>query len=141
MKTLTLLLTALFTFTNFLNFTAQNDKKTVSVVVNNLSNEGTLYISLYNSEDDFNIKKPLLSKHVIVKNGKINPIIFKDLPKGKYAIICFQDMNDNQKLDFTSYMPDEPWGLSNNVVLMGPPSWDDAVFTVENDTEIDIELF
>jgi len=140
MKTLTLILTALFTFTGFLHLST-DDKFTVSVNIKNLSKDGTLYMSLYNSEEDFYIKKTLASKHIVVKNGKINPIIFKDLPKGKYAIICFQDLNDNHKLDFTNYMPDEPWGLSNNIVLMGPPTWNDAIFTVENNMQIDIELF
>ena len=102
--------------------------------------KGTLYVAVYHNEKDFENKEALVHKKIKVseKNATLN----FDLPeKGEYAIICFQDLNENHRLDFSNYMPDEPWGLSNNIEVMRPPTWDDAKFTVKNNRTIDIQLF
>jgi len=101
---------------------------------------GTMYVRLYDSKENFNIKKTKWKRMIPVKKSQLL-ISFDNLPIGSYAIICFQDINDNKKLDFDSFMPTEPWGLSNNKTLMGPPTWNDAVFELKNDKVVKIQLF
>jgi len=48
-----------------------------------------------------------------VKTGFVR-FIFNDVPEGTYGIRCFQDINNNGKLDKGIFGPSEPWGLSWN---------------------------
>ena len=41
------------------------------------------------------------SKNAKIENGK-SVVTFTDVPKGEYAVICFHDKNDNDKMDFDS---------------------------------------
>ena len=117
-------------------------KKLVKLVIhiNNIEEKiGIMNIALYGNEADFNNKKPLKTRHIKVDNDTIT--VSFELPKGTYAILCFQDLNGNKKLDFNNYVPDEPWGLSNNVALMGPPAWQDVKFELGENKIISINLF
>jgi len=98
-----------------------------------------IYVALYQSEKEFNNKK--IFKRYTVLPSKKTSLEIPDLPEGTYAILCFQDLNDNHHLDFNGYMPDEPWGLSNNITRMGPPTWTDAAFKLNRNLQLNIELF
>lgn len=73
----------------------------------------------------------------VVKYYKLSPtdnntatISVNDLPYGEYAIMMFQDMNGNMKLD-KGFMgiPSEPFAFSNNFrPVFGPPKWKDCEF-------------
>lgn len=76
-------------------------------------NKGMLYVALYTSEDDF-LKRPYRNKKVSLIDFS-NRITFKNLPKGEYAVMIYQDLNDNKKLDKLFSIPLEPYGVSNNV--------------------------
>ncbi len=117
------------------------DSNSLKVSFKNIKySKGMIYLSLFDSEDDFMTKTPKYNKMISV-HGKNIIFEFKNLKKGTYAIICFQDLNGNKKLDFKGYMPTEPWGISNNPMLMAPPTWNDAAFDLEKDEEIEIKLF
>ncbi|MFI8380155.1 DUF2141 domain-containing protein [Leeuwenhoekiella sp. NPDC079379] len=76
---------------------------------------------------------PLFSKKSSIENGKAS-VIFENIKPGLYAIVCFQDINGNEQMDFFSNgMPKEPYGLSNNLMTMGPPEWDDCKFEVKTE--------
>lgn len=110
----------------------QND---IKVVISNLkNNKGKVYVALYNTEVSF-LKKGI--KNDIKKiDNKTCTIIFKDVPKGMYAISMFHDENDNNKMD-TNFMgiPKEAYGCSNNAKgFMGPPKWNDAKFEMKNES-------
>lgn len=75
-------------------------------------NKGVLYVALYTSADDF-LKRPYRNKKFSL-TGFSSRIIFKNLPKGDYAVMIYQDLNDNQKLDKLFSIPLEPYGVSNN---------------------------
>ena len=50
---------------------------------------------------------------------------------GSYAVLVYQDKNENKSMDFDSNgMPLEPHGTSNNVMTMGTPQWSDVKFDV-----------
>ncbi len=91
--------------------------------------EGTLRIAIFNKKEGF-LHKPfkVQKKDVTASTMEIE---FKELPYGEYAVTLFQDLNQNGKLDMTLFVPNEPWGLSNNVSPMfGPPSFDDTKFVL-----------
>ena len=64
-------------------------------------------------------------------------VIFTDLEAGEYAIAAFHDSNGNGELDLNILnIPVEGYGFSNGAVgFMGPPSFDDAAFTIGSDEE------
>lgn len=55
------------------------------------------------------------------------------VPPGDYAVQVFQDENDNDRIDralFGLGYPKEGVGFSRDVhIVMGPPKWQDTVFT------------
>jgi len=142
MKTIILNLVFLMSAFNLNAQVKEPVQKLVKLVVhiNNIGKKsGTMNIALYSNEADFNNKKYFKAKYIKVDNDTIS--VSFELPKGTYAILCFQDLNGNKKLDFNNYVPDEPWGLSNNVALMGPPAWQDVKFELGENKIISINLF
>ena len=108
------------------SITAQN-KTITAKVINVTSDLGKVGFALYD-KTNFRVKaiQSVASKIV---NGK-SVVIFKNLEVGEYAIICYHDKNDNDKMDFKSNgMPLEDYGASNNIMNLGPPKFDDAKFT------------
>ena len=61
--------------------------------------------------------------------------------EGKYAIVLFQDLNGDNKLDMNGQMPAEPFGFSNLTMLMGPPNFEQCAFDLNEDKNIAISLF
>ena len=75
---------------------------------------------------------PLNAKVGVITKG-VTAVVFENVKAGEYAIVCYHDSNDNNKMDFDELMmPKEDYGVSNNPQLMGPPTFDAAKFTVEN---------
>ena len=72
-----------------------------------------------------------------------NPIAFefKNVSKDTYGIRCFQDLNDNGKLDRFLIIPQEPWTLSwkNNDKSI-PPKFEDISFEVDGNVEVDLYM-
>ncbi|SHI56297.1 Uncharacterized conserved protein, DUF2141 family [Mesonia phycicola] len=101
---------------------------TITIEVENISNDnGHLIVGMY-TEDNFLKSKPEYSQQVKIKDGKAT-IVFNDVPVGEYGVSSFHDANDNQQMDFEpTGMPKEDYGLSNNPMLYGPPNWNDAKF-------------
>lgn len=113
---------------------ASND---VTVTVSNLeSNDGKVYISLYSSEESF-LRKGFKSTFSKIENNTCK-VVFKNVPNGTYAVSLFHDENDNNKMDTGMFgIPKEDYGCSNNAKgFMGPPKWEDAKFTINNQSII-----
>ncbi len=106
---------------------------TITVTVPNVtSDEGAVLFAFYDSNESFMKREPLDSKSGNIANGKTT-IIFENIIPGTYAIVCLHDKNGNKRMDFNeSGMPAEDYGISNNVMIMGPPNFEDAKFTVAN---------
>ncbi|MET2985017.1 DUF2141 domain-containing protein [Aureibaculum conchae] len=109
------------------------EEKAITITVNvpNVtSDKGMVRFALYDKTTF--MQKPLDAKATNINQGK-SKIKFEDVKPGEYAIICYHDSNNNDKFDFDANgMPAEDWSMSNNPVLMGPPTFDVAKFTVEN---------
>lgn len=103
--------------------------------------KGYVMVGLYAGAEAFNQGKASYGSSV--KAGKEKEqVVFKDVPAGEYAIKVYQDENSNQQLDFNFIgIPKEGYGFSNNVGKFGSPQYQEAKFTVEEKTEIQIELF
>ena len=110
----------------------QND---VTVVISNLnSNNGRVFVALYNSESTF-LGKGIKSDIKKIANNSCT-VTFKDIPNGTYAVSMFHDENNNNKMD-TNFVgiPKEDYGCSNNAKgFMGPPKWVDAKFQIQNES-------
>jgi len=90
-----------------------------------------IYIAISRKSDGFP-SHPDVIKYVAMDPSGQNTtsISIPDIPYGKYAIMIFQDMNDNKKLDkgFLG-IPCEPVAFSNDFhPLFGPPRWKDCEF-------------
>lgn len=105
----------------------QNGYKAIEVSVTNVTSEkGTVEFALYTKDSFF--KEPLVSKSAVI-NGKISTVIFENVPAGTYAIVCYHDINENKRMDFEmNGMPLEDYGATNNVMEMGPPTFENAKF-------------
>lgn len=59
---------------------------------------------------------------------------FSGLQPGRYALKCYQDVNENRKLDIGMFGPKEPWATYRPVrSRFGPPKYDDMVFEIRQD--------
>jgi uncharacterized protein (DUF2141 family) len=137
MKILATVLTAAMILTAGLVST--NKKTITATVVNVTSDSGKVSFALYN-KDTF-MKVPLQAKNAKIEDGK-STVVFEDVEAGDYAVICFHDKNDNDKMDFQENgMPMEDYGASNNVMSFGPPTYSNAKFTVsDNDVTLEIKF-
>jgi len=123
--------------------TSKAQKETFNLTVNISglnSSDGNLLVGIYNKKESF-LKKPI--KRAIVKvESKKALVLFRNLPKGIYAVSFVHDENDNKKMD-TNFIgiPKEDYGCSNNAIgFMGPPKYKDAKFVLEKDKTIEINL-
>ena len=137
MKFLVTLLVTVALFVSAL-ITAQNNTITVTVV-NATSDSGKIGFALHNKTSF--LKMGIQSKNAKIINGK-STVTFKDVPAGEYAIVCFHDKNNNDKMDFAANgMPLEDYGFSNNDMTLGPPNFEKAKFVVaDKNVSLDIKF-
>ena len=141
MKTIITITLALTTF--ILSAQTETDtiseNTTITITVPVQSDEGNVVFGLYD-ETSF-MKKPLVGLEGEIKDGKAT-VTFENVKSGTYAILLFHDKNGNKQMDFEpNGMPTEPYGVSNNVMSMGPPLWSDAKFEVNNKpVELEIRM-
>ena len=121
----------------------------LTVRVDNIKEAGEIHIAIYDSADAFEADRgekggaaPGITQGTIemVEPGSVT--YRYELPPGTYAIGIFHDANLNNRLDNYFFgVPREQYGFSNNARgFMGPPSFEDAAFSVEGKTEISIGL-
>ena len=118
--------------------TAQN-KTITATVINVSSNDGTVGFALHNKTTF--LKTPIQSIKAKIIDGK-STVTFKNLEAGEYAIICYHDKNNNDKMDFQpNGIPLENYGASNNYMNFGPPNYDKAKFVVtDKNVSLDIKF-
>ena len=135
----------LLTFFTFLP-TLMPTEADVSLTVefsNLRSSKGKVLIALFNQAEGFpkNSQRAAYSQKVSITNQKAQAV-FTDLPPGTYAIACFQDENNNERLD-TNFLgiPTEGFGFSNNpTVLTGAPGYDECRFEVSSNQQLVIKV-
>ena len=104
------------------------------------SNDGKMFIAVYDSETTF-LEKTYMGKISAIENNRCT-VTFKDIPEGIYAVSIFHDENDNGKMDSNFIgIPKEDYGCSNGAKgFMGPPKWEDAKFEIKENKSITITL-
>lgn len=91
--------------------------------------EGTVSVALYDSESDWSDDGMVFATEKKSVNRKSMSVVFRDLPKGTYAIRLMHDRNSNGKFDTNIFgIPKDGWGFSNNPKKTGEADWHDAVF-------------
>lgn len=113
---------------------------TVELTINKVpSDKGYIYFAMYASEEDF-LKRNMYKKTRVKASIEGVKVSFTEVPSGTYAITCFHDSNDNGRMDFSSTgMPEEDYGMTNNVMSFGPPRFNDAKFEVK-DKDLTFEI-
>lgn len=112
----------------------------LTVVIPNVSHrEGTLHVGLANDNATFSGESFKTQTIAVPASGAVQ-VAFDGLPVGKYAVRIFQDLNANNKIDFNGQMPTEPFGFSNITMLMGPPSYSDAAFDLNENKAIEVMM-
>ena len=121
----------------------------VTVKVNNINKKGEIHLAIYDDADVFendNGEKGGAAKGIIrgmiedVNTGSVTYTF--ELTNDTYAIGIFIDKNYNNKMDRNLFgVPKEQFGFSNNAKgNFGPPSFEDASFTVLGDMKLEINL-
>lgn len=104
----------------------------ITVTVDGIANaQGTVMVGLYNKAGEFPKGKRIADQEAPAAKGAVT-VVFKDVPAGQYALSAFHDVNKNHRLDVNMQgIPTEPVGSSRDAIgNMGPPKFEDAVFTV-----------
>lgn len=128
-----LILTFAVALTTLFGFSQEAEGVNITVTIDNVtSDKGKVLMSLHTSET-FMKGKGIMDAETEIKDGKVT-ITFENVLPGEYAILAMHDANDNKRMDFQENgMPTESFGMSNNVMAMGPPQYDDAKFKVEGE--------
>lgn len=96
------------------------------------SNEGVVWVGLYDSEAGYDAGDEIVSQSVRADVTGVE-LVFEDVAPGQYAIIAFHD--ENRDGDFNSNMfgiPSERYGFSNNPrPRFRAATWNEAVFALE----------
>lgn len=105
------------------------------------STEGFLYVSLHNTDKTWMTAQPPVQGQKLPMSDKTMTVVFKDIPEGDYAVMLYQDKNDNGQIDKNTLgIPSEPYGFSNNGGAFGPPGFKDSSVNLKENTEITIYL-
>lgn len=129
----TLLLTATICLLYISSVFAQENTKTIRVNISGLdSDKGKVMVAIYSSVDNF-LKEACFSKEALIQDNKAF-VSFENIQAGTYAIMCFHDENDNNKLDLNAKgRPAESVGVSNNAKgFFGPPKFQAAKFLIQD---------
>ena len=106
-------------------------------------NQGVLYVGLFDSRRTFRkVKKVFMFKEVAAQSES-QTVTLHDVPFDEYALVVFQDYNENQKFDKTLIgLPKEPFGFSTNfVVKTRAPQYRDVTFKhIADETVLDVFL-
>jgi len=95
---------------------------------------GNVYIAVYDSDSTWLGDEPVMNRKVVIAESLDGDMVRTELqmPLGSYAMSAFYDKDNDGEMD-TNFigLPKEPIAVSNNAVAkFGPPSFDDAVFSV-----------
>ena len=135
------LITVLFAATLFISnqISAQEKVNITATVLNVSSEKGKVGFALYNKNNFMGI--PVQGANGKIVDGK-SVVVFKDVAPGEYAIVCYHDKNNNDKMDFSANrMPLEDYGASNNYMAFAPPSYENSKFVVsDKNVSLDIKF-
>ena len=128
MRLITLILSVLV----FCSFKPTETQPALIITFDNLKDTThNIFVAISTESDKFPDDRFIVKKFIVSPEGKSRASIsVADLPYGKYAVMVFQDVNGNKKMD-TGFMgiPTEPFAFSNNFhPSFRSPKWKDCEF-------------
>ena len=133
----------LIIFFSLLFMNTSSDTHTLTVTINNIKNmEGSLKVGLYNNNGRFLEEGQTFQNISIEVENDSETFVFKDLPKGDYAISLYHDENSNGTCDRNFFgIPKEPYAFSNNFKpKFSAPTFADCQFELSSNQSIVIDL-
>lgn len=105
------------------------------------SAKGNIYYTLMNGEENFNSRKGTKSGIFPIQKTENKKKIY-GMPKGEFALACFQDTNSDNKIDTKIFGIPKNYGFSRNKRgFFGiPPKYKDAKIIFNEDTEIIVKI-
>ncbi|MEO1624966.1 MAG: DUF2141 domain-containing protein [Bacteroidota bacterium] len=104
--------------------------------------KGEVFVALFNQSEGFPGGDARFREAVVKVEQSTVQIQFDNLPAASYAVSLFHDVNESGDMD-TNWMgiPKEPYGFSNNPrIVFRAPTYEDCSFSVEQDTQVKINL-
>ena len=112
-------------------------------VTNVIPDRGQVNVALHDSDATYLSRddEPFRAHSITSESDRV-AVVFDKLPRGRYAVTIYQDINGNGDLDGNLVgLPKEPYGFSNNPrMIFGPPSFKKAAFEVSEDLSIEVKL-
>lgn len=115
----------------------------LSITVENIQHDsGQVMLALCQSKAAFDGEEPAIASFMQAPNGESLTISTTALPPGEYGIRVMHDVDGDGEMGSNMLgMPTEPWAFSNNATgNFGPPTWEDIVFTIDDDATQTIRL-
>lgn len=112
----------------------QNQTLTLNIT-NIQQNTGTIRVGIYDPNHGFGTDndKPTYWKYMVITKAENQVVVF-ELPRGRYTVAIYHDLNDNNKIDKTFFgIPKEPYGFSNNFrPKFSAPKFEDCAFELSD---------
>ncbi|MCW5516985.1 DUF2141 domain-containing protein [Muriicola sp. Z0-33] len=135
MKTLGLILGLCMTVLT--TYAQDTDGVTVTVTLENVLNSNGKILAGLHTVETFMKGQGIDGYMNDAKTGEMT-FTFENVVPGTYAVSVLHDENNNMAMDFESNgMPKENYGMSGNLMEMGPPTFEGSKFEVEGE---DVEL-
>lgn len=135
-----ILFAVIFTLASLISGLSAQNKLTVKVT-NLDQSQGRLMIALADSEKTF-MTQQATGQMLNIEGSEIEAV-FNNLADGFYAVVFYQDANENMNLDLGQMgIPSEKYGFSNNIdpaKTRRTPKFEECVFEVKGDTTIKIK--
>jgi uncharacterized protein (DUF2141 family) len=104
---------------------------TINVTVTEVVGKGKVSVAVCDRAHF--LKQCVYSASVPSKAGSVT-VAVKDIPAGTWAVLAYEDANDNGELDRMLGIPKEDWGMSRDAkARFGPPSFEDAAIEVKDE--------
>jgi uncharacterized protein (DUF2141 family) len=131
-----------FAFMLMMTQFAYADEFSLSVHIKGVkNNHGNVFVELYNEAKTFRKSAQAFAILQVPATEGIVTVKFDGVKKGHYAILAYHDEDGNGLLNKRFGMiPTEGYALSNNPVVIGPPSFEDSDFEVLDDAELNLAL-
>jgi uncharacterized protein (DUF2141 family) len=119
--------------------THQTLAATFEVNVANVAGKGKVSVAVCDRE---HFLKQCVHNASVPAQAGTTTVTLADVPPGTWAVLAYEDANDNGKLDRTLGIPTENWGMSRDArANFGPPKFDDAAIDVKDaKTVVEIRL-
>ena len=133
----------LIIFFSLLFINTSSDTHTLTVTINNIKNiEGLLKVGLYSNNGRFLEEGQTFQSISVDVENDSETFVFKNVPKGDYAVSLYHDENSNGTCDRNLFgIPKEPYAFSNNFKpKFSAPTFEDCKFELSSNKSITIDL-